>query len=87
VPCTALALPDADALIAAAAGRLHLMQCRRLRFSRPASGLTLLQQMRGLGTDATPAPPLSGAQLRRLLRHWPAGPTTWEVLLLVGRRP
>ena len=86
VPCTALPLPEADALIAAA-GSLELMQCRRLRFSRPASGLALLQQMRALGTDATQAPPLSGAQLRRLLRHWPAGPTTWEVLLLVGRRP
>ena len=86
VPCTALPLPAADGLIAAASLQLELVQCQCLRFSRRASGLALLQQMRTLGTDATQAPPLSGAQLRRLLRHWPAGPTSWEVLLLVGRR-
>lgn len=87
VPCTALPLPEAEALITAAANGLELVHCQRLRFSRPARGLTLLQQMRTLGTDASQAPRLSGAQLRKLLRHWPSGPTTWEVLLLVGRRP
>ena len=86
VPCTALRLPAADGLIAAANHQLELVQCESLRFSRPASGLALLHQMRALGTDATQSPPLRGAQLRRLLRHWPAGPTSWEVLLLVGRR-
>lgn len=87
VPCSALALPQAQPLIAAASGQLKLLQCQQLRFSSPASGLSLLRQMRAIGADASEAPPLSGAQLRRLLRHWPAGPTTWEVLLLVGRRP
>lgn len=85
VPCTALPLPGAAGLIAAA-GALELLHCRQLRFHRPASGLELLQQMRAQGTDASPAPALRGAQLRRLLRHWPSGPTTWEVLLLLGRR-
>lgn len=87
VPCTAFPLPSAAALIAAAATQLELLRCQQLRFSRGASGLTLLRQMRAIGADATQAPRLSGAQLRRLLRHWPSGPTTWEVLLLLGRRP
>lgn len=87
VPCTALPLPEAEPLVAAAADQLELLRCQRLRFSRPASGLTLLKQMRAIGADATRAPGLGAGQLRRLLRHWPAGPTTWEVLLLVGRRP
>ena len=86
VPCTALPLPGTGSLIRAASDPLELHRCRRLRFSRPASGLALLQQMRAIGADATSAPRLRGAQLRRLLRHWPAGATTWEVLLLVGRR-
>ena len=87
VPCTALPLPPADALIEAANDQLKLLHCRRLCFSRPASGLALLRQMRAIGADASQAPRLSGAQLRRLLRHWPPGPTTWEVLLLLGQRP
>jgi len=86
VPCTALPLPPAEQLIAAAAAQLELLRCQRLLFSRPASGLALLKQMRSIGADASQAAPLSGARLRRLLRHWPAGPTTWEVLLLLGRR-
>jgi malonyl-CoA O-methyltransferase len=87
VPCTALPLPEAEPLVAAASDQLELLRCQRLRFSRPASGLPLLKQMRAIGADATRAPGLGAGQLRRLLRHWPAGPTTWEVLLLVGRRP
>ncbi len=87
VPCTAVRLPAAAALIAAAATPLELLCCQQLRFSRSAGGLALLRQMRTIGADASQAPRLSGAQLRRLLRHWPSGPTTWEVLLLLGRRP
>jgi malonyl-CoA O-methyltransferase len=87
VPCTALPLPAAQSLIRIASGQLRLLQWQRLRFSRPARGLALLRQMRAIGADATPCSPLSGSQLRRLLRHWPDGPTTWEVLLLVGARP
>lgn len=86
VPCTALPLPQGQPLISAASEQLNLLRCQQLRFSSPASGLSLLRQMRAIGADASEAPPLSGTQLRRLLRHWPVGPTTWEVLLLVGRR-
>jgi malonyl-CoA O-methyltransferase len=87
VPCTALPLPAADTLITTASRQLRLLQGRRLWFSRAARGLTLLREMRAIGADATPCSALSGPQLRRLLRHWPEGPTTWEVLLLVGIRP
>ncbi|MCS5706112.1 methyltransferase domain-containing protein [Synechococcus sp. FGCU-3] len=87
VPCTALPLPPVEALIAAASNELDLLRCQQLKFSRQARGLELLRQMRTIGADASQAPRLSGAQLRRLLRHWPPGPTTWEVLLLLGRRP
>lgn len=86
VPCTAFPLPAAAPLVAAAAPQLELLCCQQLRFSRRASGLALLRQMRAIGADATQAARLSGAQLRRLLRHWPSGPTTWEVLMLLGRR-
>jgi malonyl-CoA O-methyltransferase len=87
VPCTALPLPAAEPLIAAASERLELLRCQRLQFSRPTGGLALLKQMRSIGADASQAPMLAGGQLRRLLRHWPAGGTTWQVLLLLGRRP
>jgi malonyl-CoA O-methyltransferase len=86
VPCTALPLPKVEALIAVAGQALDLQFCQRLRFSRPQSGLMLLRQMRAIGADASPAPSLSGGQLRRLLRHWPSAAVSWEVLLLVGRR-
>ena len=85
VPCTALPLPDAGALVAAC-DQLEPVRCQRLRFSRPASGLALLKQMRSIGADAHRGPGVTAGQLRRLLRHWPAGPTSWEVLLLLGRR-
>lgn len=87
VPCTALPLPEAEPLVTATSDQLELLHCQRLRFSRPANGLTLLKQMRAIGADATRAPGLGAGQLRHLLRHWPEGPTTWEVLVLVGRRP
>jgi malonyl-CoA O-methyltransferase len=87
IPCTALPLPAGPELVQAAGTRLQLLACQQLRFSRPAGGLALLRQMRAIGADASPAAPLSGVQLRHLLRHWPAGPTTWELLVLVGRRP
>lgn len=90
VPCTALDLPPADALIAAAAtAGLTLHQLQRLRFTRPRQGgFGTLRQLRCLGAGTSRHPPLSPPQLRRLLQHWPAeAPLTWEVLLLLGRRP
>jgi malonyl-CoA O-methyltransferase len=89
VPCTALALPEAEALSqAAAAAGLRTSRRLRLRFSRPSRGaLASLRRLRDLGAGASRTAPLSPTQLRRLLRHWPADTSlTWEVLLLVARR-
>jgi malonyl-CoA O-methyltransferase len=89
VPCTALPLPRAPALITAASkAGLDLSHCQRLRFSRPAQdGLATLRLIRSLGATASPQPPLTAGQLRRLLAHWPAEPLCWEVLVLLGCRP
>jgi malonyl-CoA O-methyltransferase len=84
VPCTALPLPDAGELLAAAREEgLELRQIRLLRFSRSATGpLESLRTLRRLGAGASPG------ELRGLLRHWPAGPAlTWEVLLLIAHQP
>ena len=89
VPCTALALPEADALRQAArSSGLSLHHDQRLRFSRPRQGgLQTLRHLQRLGAGATRRQRLSAVQLRRLLTHWPAGsPLTWEVLLLIGQR-
>ncbi|MFM7550117.1 MAG: SAM-dependent methyltransferase, partial [Cyanobacteriota bacterium] len=89
VPCTALELPEASELIQAlSAAGLHTSLQQRLRFSRPArSGLATLRHLRDLGAGSSRTAPLSPAQLRRLLRHWPAGaPLSWDVLLLVGSK-
>lgn len=88
VPCTALPLPRAEALIAAAADELLLQQPQRLRFSRfYGSGLRFLRQLSHLGADASPSSPLRPGALRRLLQAWPQdGVVSWEVLMLVGQR-
>ena len=90
VPFTGLALPAVEELVLAAHQRLQLHNCRRLRFRGapcPEGGLALLRQLRSIGADGSPAPQLSGGQLRRLLHHWPQGAgASWEVLLLVGTR-
>lgn len=90
VPCTALPLPHADDLLAAAhqAG-LVVTHSRLLRFSRSARApLHGLRALRRLGAAASRSQPLSPGLLRRLLRHWPAGPAfTWEVLLLIAQQP
>ena len=90
VPCTALCLPEAEDLVQVVrqAG-LQLQHCRRLRFSQPGQGgLPTLQHLRRLGANASRRPPLNPGQLRRLLRHWSAdSPLTWELLLLLARRP
>lgn len=89
VPCTALALPDADRLRQAArSSGLRLQHDRRLRFSRPRQGgLRTLRHLQRLGAGASPCQALSTGQLRRLLSHWPAAsPLTWEVLLLIAQR-
>lgn len=89
VPCTALHLPEAEALENAVRGAgLELAQLQRLRFSRPPrDGLATLRLLRSLGATASRQPPLSTGQLRRLLAHWPPRPLGWEVLLVLGRRP
>jgi len=90
VPCTALALPEGAALLAAARrGGLALQESRVLRFSRSyGTGLGFLHQLQRLGADASRSRPLEAAALRRLLRHWPRdGIVSWDVLLLLGQRP
>ncbi|MEB3201605.1 MAG: methyltransferase domain-containing protein [Synechococcus sp.] len=89
VPCSALALPQAQALQAATArSGLRLRHCQTLRFSRCyGSGLGFLQQLQTLGASASRCGRQAPGQLRRLLRHWPAaGRVSWEVLLLLGQR-
>lgn len=89
VPCTALDLPGADALLTAV-GAADLTICRhqRLRFTRPRQGgLRTLRQLHRLGAGCSRQAPLGPSQLRRLLACWPPeSPLTWEVLLLIGRR-
>jgi malonyl-CoA O-methyltransferase len=90
VPCTALPLPDAEALLTAATqAGLRLHHCRRLPFSRSyGSGLGFLQQLKTLGASVSRTRQLTAAELRRLLDSWPSdGRVSWEVLLLLGQRP
>jgi malonyl-CoA O-methyltransferase len=89
VPCTALPLPPADDLIAAAATELDLVRCSRLWFSRRygPGGRAFLQHLRQLGAASSNQPSLSPGQWRRLLQHWPlTNLVSWQVLLLIGRR-
>ena len=89
VPCSALCLPDAQALIdTVSAQGLTTHACELLRFTRPnQGGLETLRHLRQLGASASHQAPLTAGQLRRLLRHWPAAaPLTWEILLLIARR-
>lgn len=90
VPCSALALPEAKVLEAMAGqGELELRHCQRLQFSRNyGSGLAFLQQLKTLGASASRCGRPAPGQLRQLLRHWPApGRVSWEVLLLLAKRP
>ncbi|MCP9773191.1 methyltransferase domain-containing protein [Synechococcus sp. Tobar12-5m-g] len=96
VACTALPLPEASALVAAAEQHLDLHRAERLRFSQHAeSGLSFLRRMRDLGAGASPSPPLRPGEWRRLEAHWPSQPglggggklLRWEMLLLLGRKP
>lgn len=88
VPCTALALPDAAALVDVAEAELQAPLVQQLRFSRPGHGLTFLRQLKALGAQAQAGASLSAPDLRRLLRHWPEStPLQWEVLLVLGQRP
>jgi malonyl-CoA O-methyltransferase len=90
VPYTALGLPDAEELVQVVrqAG-LQLQHCRRLRFSQSSQGgLSTLRHLQRLGASASRHQPLKPGEMRRLLRHWPDdSPLTWELLLLLARRP
>jgi malonyl-CoA O-methyltransferase len=90
VPCSALPLPEAEALVRATRQEgLTLKHNHLLRFSRPGEGgLESLRALQRLGAAASPTRPLAAGELRRLLRHWPPGAgLSWEVLLLVGQQP
>jgi len=89
VACTALPLPSADELIAAAATELELVHCRKLWFSRHygPGGLAFLRHLRQLGAASSSQPSLSPGQWRRLLQCWPStSRVSWQILLLIGRR-
>ena len=89
VPCTALSLPAAEALLAAASrGGLMAHYSHRLHFSRAyGSGLGFLQQLKTLGASASRSHRLNPDQLRRLLDCWPGhGRVSWDVLVLLGQR-
>lgn len=89
VPCTALPLPDAEALIEHAGGPLDLHHSQLLHFSRPNRGArAFLHQIKAIGAQASPAARLQPGALRRLIHHWP-GPEhaiVWHVLVLVGQK-
>lgn len=89
VPCTARALPAAQALVAAAATRLRVQRQQTLVFSRRYSpaGLGFLQQLRRLGAGHSDQQPLSPSQWRQLLLHWPVDDrVSWHILVLLGQR-
>jgi len=89
VPCTARSLPDAEALIAAAASLLKLQRHQMLMFSQRYSpaGLGFLRQVRRLGAGHSDQPPLSPSQWRQLLHHWPVDErVSWRILVLIGQR-
>jgi malonyl-CoA O-methyltransferase len=89
VPFRGLALPEARALEAVARRWLRVHRLQRLRFSRrEGGGRRFLRGLQAIGAAASPHPPLTVTQLRRLLQHWPDDePITWEVLLLIAQRP
>lgn len=90
VPCTALELPSATALIATVKNQgLELLHCRTIHFTRGhQGGRNTLRHLRLLGAGCSRSDHLTTTEIRRLLACWPdSTPLTWEVLVLVGRRP
>lgn len=88
VPCTALDLPEAAALLAAIGDRgLRPHRQDLLRFSQAGpDGLASLRQLKAIGAGTSRQAPLSLRQWRRLRTHWPsAGGLNWEVLLVLAR--
>ena len=89
VPCTALLLPSASALINTAAAQLELKQQRTVYYSRPNRGArAFLRQIKTIGAQASRSAPLPVGQMRALIEHWPGSEQAivWEVLILVGRK-
>ena len=88
VPCTALDLPEAAALLAAIGDRgLRPHRQDLLRFSQTGpDGLASLRQLKAIGAGTSRQAPLSLGQWRRLRTHWPsAGGLNWEILLVLAR--
>jgi malonyl-CoA O-methyltransferase len=89
VPCTALDLPEAAALLAGISDRgLRPQRQALLRFSQAGpEGLASLHQLKAMGAGTSRQAPLSPGQWRRLRIHWPSpGGLSWEVLLVLARR-
>lgn len=92
VPCTALPLPAASELRAAASRHLSLRHDQLLRFGRRrSSALDFLREFKVLGAGASPSGRLRPADLQALENHWQAEgglkSLGWEVQILVGQRP
>ena len=93
VACTALALPDGDALRMAVETTVRPTLDRRLRFTVGyPNPLAFLRELRQLGVQGQASGRLRAGSMRRLLRHWPnddRGRTllTWELRLLLACRP
>ena len=89
VPCTALDLPEAAALLGCIGNRgLRPHRQALLRFSQAgADGLASLRQLKAIGAGTSRQAPLTPGQWRRLRTHWPMpGGLSWEVLLVLARR-
>ena len=64
----------------------HLLPAAATRC--PGGPLPALRAIAAIGADASQCPPLSPGAWRRLLAAWPAGgQLSWEVLLLLARKP
>ena len=95
VPCSALELPESAALLhAAARSGLAPIHAQTLTFSSqrslgaPAGPMAALRAISAIGADASQRPPLSPGAWRQLLAAWPAGgQLSWELLLLLARKP
>jgi len=89
VPCTALDLPEAAALVAASGARgLRTHRQALLRFSQALpDGLACLRQLKAIGAGTSRQPPLSPGQWRRLIARWPCPACLdWEILLLLAQK-
>lgn len=92
LPCTALPLPDREALLGAIP-RDAVWRCSTLRFTQQADHpLELLRSMVRIGAGTSPAARMSPSAWRTLFQAWPREHSsgrallTWHCLLMILRR-